>query len=74
MQAVFEREFRRVDGECEMVALVAPDKRGAYRSALFPGLWLDAAGLGAGDMAVALETLKTGPGAPEHSAFVAISG
>jgi Uma2 family endonuclease len=43
---------------------------GVYRSAVFPGLWLDAAALLAGDLAKVLAVLQQGISSPEHAAFV----
>ena len=43
---------------------------GVYRSAMFPGLWLDAAALLSGDLARVLAVLQQGIGSPEHAAFV----
>lgn len=45
------------------------DNDGCYRSAVFPGLWLDAAALLAGDRARLAETLARGISTPEHQAF-----
>jgi Uma2 family endonuclease len=43
---------------------------GIYRSETFPGLWLDAEALVAGDLAKLLHVLQQGLAAPEHAAFV----
>jgi Uma2 family endonuclease len=43
---------------------------GIYRSAVFPGLWLDAPALLAGDLARVLAVLNQGIASPEHAAFV----
>ena len=43
---------------------------GIYCSAVFPGLWLDAAALLAGDLARVVTVLQQGIAAPEHDAFV----
>lgn len=43
---------------------------GVYRSNVFPGLWLDAAALLAGDLARVLAVLNEGLQSPEHRAFV----
>ncbi len=48
-----------------------PDEQGVYRSRIFPGLWLDARALLAGDLAGVLRTLNLGLATPEHAAFVA---
>ena len=48
-----------------------PDDAGILRSLIFPGLWLDASALLAGDLAQMLAVLRQGLDAPEHAAFVA---
>jgi Uma2 family endonuclease len=48
-----------------------PDAPGIYRSEVFPGLWLDAAALVAGNLAGVLAVLQTGIDTPEHAAFAA---
>jgi Uma2 family endonuclease len=50
---------------------LAPDERGILRSEVFPGLWLDAAALVAGDMARVLTVLQEGIASSDHAAFVA---
>jgi len=47
------------------------DADGLYRSASFPGLWLDPVALVAGDIPRALAALQLGLAAPEHADFVA---
>jgi Uma2 family endonuclease len=47
----------------------APDD-GVHRSAAFPGVWLDAAALLAGNLARVLAVLQQGINSPEHDAFV----
>jgi Uma2 family endonuclease len=44
---------------------------GAYRSEVFPGLWLDPAALVRGDLQAVLRVLQAGIACPEHVAFVA---
>jgi Uma2 family endonuclease len=44
---------------------------GFYQSEVFPGLWLDPAALGRGDLAAVLQVLEQGIASPEHAAFVA---
>jgi hypothetical protein len=44
---------------------------GVLRSRVFPGLWLDAAGLLAEDGARVLTTLQEGLQSAEHASFVA---
>jgi Uma2 family endonuclease len=51
--------------------VVAADADGVMRSAVFPGLWLDAAALLAGDMAKVFTVLTKGLNTPEHGEFVA---
>ena len=65
-----ERELRwhRLAGGRFEVVPAAAD--GVYRSAAFPGLWLDGAALLAGDLAGVLAVLAEGLRAPEHAAFV----
>lgn len=46
------------------------DEAGVIRSRVFPGLWLDAPALLAGDAAKLLSTLREGLKSNEHSAFV----
>ena len=41
-----------------------PDEKGHYRSTTFPGLWLDATALVAGDMAKVLDVVRQGLAAP----------
>jgi Uma2 family endonuclease len=48
-----------------------PGADGAYRSEVFPGLWLDADALVRSDMAGVLQVLQQGIASPEHAAFVA---
>ncbi len=50
---------------------IEPDADGIYRSAVFPGLWLDAAALLSKDLAGVLAVLERGLATPEHAAFVA---
>jgi Uma2 family endonuclease len=52
--------------------LVVPEPAdGSYRSSVFPGLWLDARSLLAGDLARVLAVLNEGINSPEHRQFVA---
>jgi Uma2 family endonuclease len=62
------RWHRLVGGRFEVVPAPAD---GIYRSAAFPGLWLDAAALLAGDLAHMLTALGEGLRSPEQAAFVA---
>ena len=60
--------FARRDGH---LVRVQPDGDGLYRSAAFPGLWLDPAALGSGDGPALLATLGRGLASPEHAGFIA---
>ena len=51
--------------------VVAADADGVLRSAVFPGLWLDAGALLAGDMAQVFTVLTKGLNTPQHGEFVA---
>jgi hypothetical protein len=67
---LLEREVRwhqLVAGRLEVVPAPAD---GVYRSSGFPGLWLDAPVLLAGDLARVLALLNEGLRTPEHQAFV----
>ena len=48
-----------------------PDAEGVLRSQIFPGLWLPADALWAGDLTAMLATLQRGLTSPEHAAYVA---
>jgi len=50
--------------------LLKPDDDGVCRSEVFPGLWLDANALLAGDMRQVLEVLNAGIQSAEHAVFV----
>ncbi len=65
-----EREVRWHRLSAGRFEVVAPPADRVYRSAIFPGLWLDAAALLAGDVARVLAVLHQGIGSPEHEAFV----
>jgi Uma2 family endonuclease len=65
-----EREVRWhqwVEGRFEVVPAPAD---GVYRSTIFPGLWLDAEALLAGDLARVLSVLHDGLSTPEHQQFI----
>jgi hypothetical protein len=47
-----------------------PGADGIYRSEIFPGLWLDAEALYAGNRNRVYQILKEGARTPEHAAFV----
>jgi len=55
-----ESEFLRRD----------PDANGIFRSAVFPGLWLDAAALIRRDIGGVLRVAQQGIGSPEHAQFL----
>jgi Uma2 family endonuclease len=61
------RWHRLVNGRFEVGPVPAD---GVYRSAVFPGLWLDAPALLAGDLARVLNVLQEGLGSVEHGQFV----
>ncbi|MBI4612645.1 MAG: Uma2 family endonuclease [Planctomycetes bacterium] len=70
--------WRVLDGEIDWFVLrdgeyrpFPPDAQGIRKSETFPGLWLDAGALLAGDMATVLAVLRQGLDSPEHAAFVA---
>ena len=48
-----------------------PGEGGLYRSAVFPGLWLDAAALLRRDTKAVRHAVELGLASPEHAAFVA---
>ncbi len=49
---------------------LAPDKRGIYRSRVFPGLWINGAALLARQRQSLQATLRQGLSSPEHAGFV----
>jgi Uma2 family endonuclease len=51
-------------------ARIAPDARGLLRSRVFPGLWLDAAALLAGDLKKVLAVARRGLAGADYRAFV----
>lgn len=55
--------------EEEYVAL-SPDDEGVWRSAAFPGLWLDALAMARGDLRAVLERLQAGLCFAEHAEFI----
>ncbi len=59
--------FKLVEGRYDRLA---PAADGIYRSEVFPGLWLDAAGLLENDLAKVLQVLQAGIASPEHAEFV----
>ena len=70
--------WRVWDGEIDWFVLreevyerLAPTAEGVYRSEVFPGFFLDAAALVAGNLAQAIQVVQQGLGSPEHAQFVA---
>ena len=55
----------------EVYEALQPDAEGVLRSEVFPGLWLPADALWAGDLATMLAVLQQGLASPEHGAYVA---
>ncbi len=49
---------------------ITPDADAIVRSRVFPGLWLDAQAMLAGDLAKVLAVVQAGIASPEHTAFV----
>src|SRR5205807_9474009 len=49
---------------------LTPAEDGLYKSRVFPGLWLDAEALLAGDLARVLNRLQTGIASREHAEFL----
>ena len=74
---VLEYLVQRVyDGELDWFVLkdgqyarLAPDADGTHRSTVFPGLWLNAASLLAGELADVLRTLQAGLASAGHDEF-----
>jgi Uma2 family endonuclease len=56
------------DGEYQEIV---PQSEGLLKSAVFPGLWLDAQALLRGDKKTVLAALRQGLDSPEHGAFLA---
>ena len=70
--------WRVWDGEIDWFVLregtyerLAPTADGLYHSEVFPGLWLDAAALLAGNLAAAIQVVQQGVASPDHAEFVA---
>lgn len=49
---------------------IQPNRKGIYRSRVFPGLWLDGPALLAGDSLKLIEVVQKGIASREHTAFV----
>jgi Uma2 family endonuclease len=49
---------------------IAPDRRGIYRSRVFPGLWIDSQALLARNLSRLMKVLQQGLASREHAAFV----
>jgi len=64
-----QQEVRWFELRADRYELLLPEA-GMLRSRRFPGLWLNASALLAGDAAALLETLRTGLESPEHADFV----
>jgi Uma2 family endonuclease len=65
-----EREIRWHQLAGDHFEVLPLPQDGVYRSAVFAGLWLDAAALLAGDLTRVLAVLNDGLRSPEHTAFV----
>lgn len=50
--------------------LIEPDKKGIYRSRVFPGLWIDGRAFAKQDHAQLVRVLKRGLASRQHTAFV----
>jgi Uma2 family endonuclease len=49
---------------------LAPDEQGIHKSTVFPGLWLDAAAMLAGERARVMAVAQQGIASPEHQQFI----
>lgn len=67
---VFEQRIDWFGLEAGEYINLQPDKAGIFQSQVFPGLWLNASALLAGDMQQVLTVLQTGLNSTEHQAFV----
>jgi len=68
---VFDRAFDWFVLRNSEFSRVEPGADGLLRSEVFPGLWLDADALMAGDLVKVGQKLQQGIASPEHGAFVA---
>jgi Uma2 family endonuclease len=68
---LFERQVRWHILEEGQYKIMAPDADGLLRSRVFPGLWLDANALLAGNTHQVLARLQEGLQSAEHERFVA---
>ena len=67
---VQEKELRWHRLSRRRYKVIAAPADGVYRSAVFPGLWLDSAAFLAKDMIRVLAVLQNGLNSPEHAEFV----
>ena len=66
----FDNRFSWFRLEAGEFVLVEPDADGTIRSRAFPGLWLAASALLAGNMMEVLNQVQVGLASPEHQAFL----
>ncbi|HEX4149920.1 MAG TPA: Uma2 family endonuclease [Pirellulales bacterium] len=71
---VFDRQMDWFQLEGGDYRPIASDNEGAFRSRVFPGLWLDWPAMLRGDLAAVLAGLARGLASPEHAQFVANAG
>lgn len=69
--------WRTLDGEIDYFVLregrydrLVADDKGVWKSACFPGLWLDGKSLAAGNLAAVLDVLNQGIAGRDHGEFV----
>jgi Uma2 family endonuclease len=67
---VFEQRLDWFRLEAGEYVNLQPDEAGVFQSQVFPGLWLDASALLAGNMQQVLTVLQTGLNSIDHQAFV----
>lgn len=68
---VFDRAIDWFERRGSEFVLKQPDADGLLKSSVFPGLWLDAPSLLAGELPKVIAALSAGLATPEHAAFVA---
>jgi len=66
-----EREVRWFIRRKDRFTPMKPDADGVLKSKVFPGLWLDTAGVFDHTARLLLATLRKGLASPEHAKFVA---